>query len=316
MMLDMLRAAHPAPRALACGPLQYYGGKGQLARRLLPFVDVGLPRYCEPYCGGASVFFAKTPVPHEVLNDLDGAVVNFFRQLREHGPALAEMLAATPYSRAEFVAALAVGRDASPLLSAWATFVKANQGFAGEAKTAGNWGRSMRVCSGVAMAMEVSHWRSRVLRLAAQAERLSRAYIECRDAVDCLTYWDTPATLHYVDPPYVAATRVKGSRGAYRHEMTDEDHRRLLACLVDLKGAVVLSGYRSPLYDEALAGWRRIDIPTACHAAGRTRTSKLRGKGAVLKHAARVESVWLSPNHPRANDECTTLFNIHKDEEK
>jgi hypothetical protein len=43
----------------------------------------------------------------------------------------------------------------------------------------------------------------------------------------------------------------------YAHEMTDADHFELLAFLQSLKGMVVLSGYPHPLYDEALAGWRR-----------------------------------------------------------
>lgn len=298
MMLDALRALHPAPTRVRCGPVTWYGGKGSMAAKIVPFIDVGLPRYVEPFCGGASIFFAKQPAAHEVLNDLDGEVVNLFRVLQS--PVLArllvERLAATPYSRAEFARALAVDGDAGAVDRAWAFFTRQNQGFGGRAGTVGNWGIGFRSYN--RLPDQISKWRMRVLRLPLQAERLSRAFIDNRDAVACLRHWDTPETLHYVDPPYVHSTRK--AKDEYAHEMTDADHVRLLDCLRELQGVVVLSGYSTPLYDEALAGWRRLDFKTACHAAGRTRGSKLRGKGAALRHVARVECVWLSSNHPLA----------------
>jgi len=45
--------------------------------------------YVEPYAGSAAVLFAKPRVPAEIINDLDGQVVNFFRLLRDHPAELA-----------------------------------------------------------------------------------------------------------------------------------------------------------------------------------------------------------------------------------
>jgi DNA adenine methylase len=50
-----------------------------------------------------------------------------------------------------------------------------------------------------------------------------------------------------------------------------------------LQGAVVVSGYRCPLYDELFDGWQRIDA--AAHADGAR---------------DRVESLWLSRGCPQA----------------
>lgn len=75
--------------------------------------------------------------------------------------------------------------------------------------------------------------------------------------------------LIYADPPYVRATR-RSSRPLYRHELTDADHRSLLSLLLTVKASVMLSGYRSPLYDEMLAGWRRIDYRVGTHGGPAT----------------------------------------------
>jgi hypothetical protein len=66
--------------------------------------------------------------------------------------------------------------------------------------------------------------------------------------------------LIYSDPPYVMATRRSGPR--YRHEYTDEQHHELLTVLRQVPAAVMLSGYRCPMYDAALTRWHRIDYPT------------------------------------------------------
>ena len=69
--------------------------------------------------------------------------------------------------------------------------------------------------------------------------------------------------LIYADPPYLGSVRADPSRRYYKHELrTPEAHAALLACLRSLPCLVMLSGYRSALYDAALADWRTISIPT------------------------------------------------------
>jgi DNA adenine methylase len=50
--------------------------------------------------------------------------------------------------------------------------------------------------------------------------------------------------------------------------MSEADHRELLDTLRQCQGKVILSGYRSPLYDTALASWNRHEVEVANHAAG------------------------------------------------
>src|SRR5574340_924784 len=65
------------------GPLAYIGGKRSLAQRVIALLPEHTA-YVEPFAGGAQVFFHKEPSKVEVLNDLDGEIVNFFRVCQQH----------------------------------------------------------------------------------------------------------------------------------------------------------------------------------------------------------------------------------------
>lgn len=62
----------------------------------------------------------------------------------------------------------------------------------------------------------------------------------------------------YCDPPYVMSTRRAGA--IYSYEMDDADHERLLSTLLTIPAAIMLSGYRSELYDRTLAAWYTQDF--------------------------------------------------------
>ena len=293
-----VRDALPRPnRPMA--PFMWYGGKGNLARRLMPLLPAGRV-YVEPYAGAASMFWhLRPPREVEVLNDLHEEIVNLFRVLQdaERFAALAHRLTWTPYSLAEFRRALAAGTNGDEVDRAWAFFVRQNQGFSGIAETEGNWSRAFESSRG--MAETAAIWRARLGLLDAWHERLTRVQIDCRDALEVIDYWDSADTVFYIDPPYAADSRVKGNRNVYVHEATDGHHEALVARLAGINGQAMLSGYATALYDPLVeAGWERHEFATACHAAGRVRGSKLRGTGAATEHAARTEVVWVTP--PRA----------------
>jgi DNA adenine methylase len=81
-------------------PLTYYGGKQKSADEIVGLMP---PHriYLEPFAGGAAVLFRKPPVERETLNDLDGAVVAFWRAVRDRPDELAAAVELTPYSREE-----------------------------------------------------------------------------------------------------------------------------------------------------------------------------------------------------------------------
>jgi DNA adenine methylase len=96
---------------------------------------------------------------------------------------------------------------------------------------------------------------------------LQRVVIRNRPALQVIRAEDGPATLFYCDPPYLHETRT-ATKAYGPCEMSEADHRELLAVLRQVKGKVMISGYPSTLYDETLTGWTRHDKDFANHAAG------------------------------------------------
>lgn len=258
--------------------VRYHGGKWKLA----PWILRHLPAhrvYVEPFGGGGSVLLQKPRSYAEIYNDLDGEIVNLFRVARDNGEALARMVELTPFSRSEFEDSYR-GSDDS-LEQARRTLIRAFMGF-GSAGASGQV-TGFRANNNRSGTTPAHDWMNFPDHLRAVVQRLRGVVIENRDALDVMRHQDGPDTVHYVDPPYVHETRHMRDRSqAYRHEMDDQQHRDLAAFLLGLKGAVVVSGYRCPLYDDLFSGWQRIDA--FAHADGARE---------------RVESLWLSRGCPQ-----------------
>jgi hypothetical protein len=99
-------------------------------------------------------------------------------------------------------------------------------------------------------------------------DRLRRIQILHQPAIQAIRRFDSPETLIYCDPPYVHETRDANSRDVYGVEMSELDHGKLADVLNRCIGAVVLSGYPSPLYEDLFGHWRRVEFDIANHAAG------------------------------------------------
>jgi DNA adenine methylase len=263
--------------------LRWHGGKWKLA----PWIVSHFPAhriYVEPFGGGASVLLRKPRSYGEVYNDLDRDVVGLFRILRDPETAdqLRRALELTPFAREEFDDAYS--EAATDLDRARKLVIRSFMGFGsnGHNVKARTGFRANSNRSGTTPARD---WQNYPSGIPALVDRLRGIVIECRDAGEVMAAHDGPATLHYVDPPYVPETRslanpydLKYRGGMYAVEMDADDHVRLLASVQKLTGAVILSGYRCALYDEILKDWRRVD--RAAHADGAR---------------DRTESLWLSP---------------------
>lgn len=249
--------------------LRYHGGKWRLA----PWIIGHFPKhriYVEPFGGSASVLLRKPHSYSEIYNDLDGEIVNLFRVLRQPAQAreLVRLIRLTPYARTEFDETYIMASD--PIEQARRTLLRSHAGFSTTGVT-GRWRVGFRGNVTRTGAPPARNWQAFPPALEQIVERLQGIIIENGDAISIIERYDTPHTLHYLDPPYLPETRGDRWAGkAYAHEMTTADHRRLAEVLHQVQGKVIVSGYPCALYDDELfAGWFRVKRETRTDGARR-----------------------------------------------
>lgn len=253
-------------------PVRYMGSKWQLADWIIAQMPPHVT-YVEPYCGSAAVFFRKEPSRIEVLNDLNNDVLNFFEMLRNRPDDLVRVIDLTPFSRAEYERAFESCSDT--LERARRFYVRCYQAYGnGGIRRKTGWRHVITDNRG---STPSGDW-SRLTGLLKAARRLKEAQIENRDALWVIEHYDTERTLFYIDPPYVLKSRKRAAK-RYLHEMLDEEHRQLAEVLHRIRGMVILSGYKSPLYEELYPDWQVT-----------TKTTTTNGNSTA------VEYLWLSPN--------------------
>lgn len=275
-------------------PLTYYGGKQRLADALVALMP---PHrlYLEPFAGGLALLFRKPRAERETVNDLDGAVVAFWRALRDQPEQLAAATAATGYARAEWQAAHDGLDDpaAGDVERARRLLVAIDQSYA---RCGDTWSPPSKLSDRPGR-WQPSTWADMPARLLAAVDRLQGVAIEHADAISLIPKWDMPGAVIYCDPPYTGVHRLRaqrdglnstaGGKRGYRHD----DHPDLWPDLVETllsidHAAVLLSGYPcSETCELEAGGWEPVALPTRRHSGNR--------RGAAGARAP--ETVWLSP---------------------
>ncbi len=87
-------------RKLAKSPLRYPGGKSRALKQILPLIPVNISEFREPFVGGGSVFFAiqnlfQDRIKSCWINDLNYDLYCFWKQVRDNGSNLVEVLTET-----------------------------------------------------------------------------------------------------------------------------------------------------------------------------------------------------------------------------
>ena len=211
-------------------PITYYGGKQALLKYLLPLIPPH-KLYCEPFFGGGALLFAKPPSETEIINDLNGEVVNFFKVVKTKFKELQKEIQGTLHSRELFKRAKAM-YDFPDLFSdvqrAWAFWVLTNQGFSG---MIGSWG------FGKTNSKERALLNKREDFTIAYAERFETVQIEHNDALKVIDRCDDKDSFIYCDPPY-----INSDQGHYAGYTVGE-YKLLLDKLAKFKGKFLLSSY-------------------------------------------------------------------------
>ena len=241
--------------------LPYYGGKsagpgattgtGAWLLSLLPYDRF----YAEPFGGLGGILVARDPSPNELLNDLNGRVMNWWHVVRDQRGELIEMLRWSPSTpgRGEYEWALEHLDDPRPVSAAYALSCV----LIGSRLSSDRSGPKQYTYPG-----RTSHrgWTRHLAegQLRALSDRLRGVLLEREDATVVLErFASNSRTVVYCDPPYPTATRE------YTHP--DVDTERLTAALLAQSGKVLISGYASE-WDHL--SWEKRSHPTRSTVSG------------------------------------------------
>jgi DNA adenine methylase len=241
-------------------PISYYGGKQKLLTTILSKIpDHTL--YCEPFVGGAAVFFGKEPSEVEVINDTNKELMNFYRVCKEKFLDLQAQVRITLHSRKQHQDANVI--YANPHLftdvqRAWAVWVLSAQSFS--AMLDGSWGYDK---SKGTTSLKIKNKREQFTEQI--ATRLQDVQVECADAIYIIKSRDTERSFFYCDPPYF------NSDCGHYDGYTEQDFESLLQTLSTVKGRFLLSSYPSPLLMKfaKAQGWYQWSLETGVSVASK-----------------------------------------------
>lgn len=206
----------------------YPGGKRRLAKVLLPLIH-SQPHSCyaEHFAGGASMFFMRQPASVEVLNDVNGEVINLYRVIKNHLDEFAKQFRYATASRELFGWAKDTPPHVLTDIQRAARYLYIQKLSFGGKVTGQTFGISPS-----------SPPRFNILRLEedlSQAHlRLSRVWIEHLGWYECLQKWDRDYTLHFLDPPY---WETEG----YGVPFEIEQYHKIAEAMRSMKGRAILT---------------------------------------------------------------------------
>lgn len=249
-------------------PITWYGGKHYMVKHLLPLIPKHVC-YAEVFGGAMNLLLNKTESKVEYYNDLNSDVVNFFKVLQDKDMRAifmesCETLLYSRELRADYFQEFKTATD--PIRRAFLFFYLNRTGFSALYNKTG-FGYST-----------TKSYSKLVLRtidgLPEIVSRLQQVLIDNVSFEVAIERMDSEDTFFYLDPPYLPETRKHNSRDVYAHEMTLQDHERLIALISEVKGTVMLSGYDNELYNSL--GWKKrqyeVQLYVSRHRTGQHRT--------------------------------------------
>jgi len=228
------------------GPLSYVGGKNRIADAIISKFPQHIT-YVEPFAGGAQVLFHKEPSKVEVLNDLDGELVNFYRVCQSHHEELMRVMRFMLLSREWFQRLQKTPPDTLTDIHRAARYFYLQKGAYG--------GRVNRQNYAIHVIQRPNFSSERLSELIGEThKRLARVQIERLPYEKVLKRYDRKTTLFYLDPPYYG---VK----LYHHNFEHDDFEQLADKLAELSGKFVLSINDTPEVREIFSRFNIGEIP-------------------------------------------------------
>ncbi|MGE4296921.1 MAG: DNA adenine methylase [Desulfovibrionaceae bacterium] len=206
----------------------YLGGKSRLVRDILARIPEHTC-YCEPFAGAAWPLFAKEPSRVEVINDINGELVNLYRIVQCHLEEFVRQFKWILTAREEFERQQRTRPDTLTDIQRAASFYyRLKCSFGG------------KVVGQVFGTSATTPPRLNLLRIEEELSgahlRLTRVLIEHRPYAQVIGQYDRPETFFYLDPPYLGTENAYG-KGVFCRD----DFTALAAQLEGIKGRFLLS---------------------------------------------------------------------------
>ncbi|KKL47639.1 hypothetical protein LCGC14_2333550 [marine sediment metagenome] len=210
-------------------PLRWVGGKSRLRAEILKRFP---PHTCyvEVFCGAGWVLFGKEAETSkvEIINDIDGELINFYRVLKHRPAEFAEQFHLELVSRQLFNEYRRFEEGKTELERAMRFYYVMRLCFGGK--------REQRTFGTGTVHMPGELNLSRIYFVAHQySGRLERVVIENLSWQKCIQIYDRPHTFFYLDPPYPST-----QKGMYAR-MSWEQHAALAEVLHRVQGKFLLS---------------------------------------------------------------------------
>lgn len=213
-------------------PITYYGGKQNMLKNILPLIPEH-NLYCEPFCGGAAVFFSKPPSQIEVINDTNSELINFYEVVQQDFVSLEMEIRISLHSRRLHKDAQVVYESPhlfSRIKRAWAVWVLSVMSFSSMLDGSFGYDKSKNTST-----KKVTNKRDSFSE--DFAIRLNNVQIECTDALRVIRSRDSISSFFYCDPPYV------GTSCGHYDGYTQEDFDMLMNTLSKIEGKFLMSSY-------------------------------------------------------------------------
>lgn len=194
-------------------PFRYAGGKFYARNLILPLIP-DHQSFCEPLCGGGSIFFAKPKVKFNWLNDLDEELMNCYLHIRDHPQELADFLEGKNPTKENHNYYKNVFKPKNALERAGRWYFLNRISYSGIMNMQNcYWGY------GDKYSMQPKNWRIHVNRC---SQKLQGVTLTCQDFEEVIEELPDKAFL-FIDPPYFNRDQDK----FYTHSFKLEDHKRL-----------------------------------------------------------------------------------------
>ena len=219
-------------------PFAWIGGKSKLAPRIVSLMPPHV-KYVEVFGGALSVFYRKEPSKIEVVNDINGDLINLHRIIQTRPQSLSFYLNSMLKSR-EIFYGIKDGklRPRNEIEAAAFYFYLINMSFSAK---------------GEYYAMSKGRGAKNIYKdFSVYSRRLKRASIENMSYEKLIKEYDDKDALFYLDPPYV------GTESYYKtpKDFSMNDHRNLALILQSIKGKFILSYNDCEIVRELYAGFR------------------------------------------------------------